>query len=355
MAQPSETEILKALFAAATGIPTGVANGVSGPESGQSAAAGLVDLWPAFLWQLAAATGAEGAALWVDQGGRRLYRWQIGEVLAPDPAALRAMRGGRVYARLDLPGTSGTAEDTPLRALKWTLPPEGQAVLILTRSGRDFRAVDGVQLGNLVPYLAQALAGWQALTRERARAALDQRIGQDLGAGWLLFSASGAVQDLSAEARTRLSTLAGLRLRMNGWLDFSDPDIAHDLQQAIMAAQAGTRSPKPVELSREPLIELVIHATTHLDEPMLLGHLRQVRLARSLPVIRIADFFGLSRSEARLAALLCDGFSLQDAGAELGWTIETTRSASKQIFARMAVKGQAGVIRRMHSSALWFG
>ncbi|WP_010138070.1 hypothetical protein, partial [Oceanicola sp. S124] len=58
-------------------------------------------------------------------------------------------------------------------------------------------------------------------------------------------------------------------------------------------------------------------------------------------------------AEARLAQLICDGHSLAEAAATLGWTLESTRSASKQVFARMEVRGQGGVIRRMQSGALW--
>jgi uncharacterized protein YcnI len=52
---------------------------------------------------------------------------------------------------------------------------------------------------------------------------------------------------------------------------------------------------------------------------------------------------------------LGDGFSLAQAAAELGWTVETARSCSKQVFARMGVGGQTGVLRRMLASAVWIG
>ena len=58
--------------------------------------------------------------------------------------------------------------------------------------------------------------------------------------------------------------------------------------------------------------------------------------------------------EARLAALLCDGFSLRDAATELGWTIDTARSASKQLFARRGVSGQAAPLPPMPTGVLWF-
>jgi DNA-binding CsgD family transcriptional regulator len=76
-------------------------------------------------------------------------------------------------------------------------------------------------------------------------------------------------------------------------------------------------------------------------------------IARNLPLTRIMATFDLSRSEARLAATLCDGLSLSAAAQTLGWTTETARSNSKLLFARMGVNGQPGVVRAMQSSAIW--
>ena len=67
----------------------------------------------------------------------------------------------------------------------------------------------------------------------------------------------------------------------------------------------------------------------------------------------MARHFALAPAEARLAQLICDGRSLAEAAADLGWTLESTRSASKQVFARMGVRGQAEVIRRMQGGSLW--
>ncbi|MBE3640524.1 helix-turn-helix transcriptional regulator, partial [Mangrovicoccus algicola] len=87
----------------------------------------------------------------------------------------------------------------------------------------------------------------------------------------------------------------------------------------------------------------------------ILGRLRHELSARALPVSRVAAAFGLSRSEARLAAALADGLSLAEAAEELGWTLGTARSASKQLFARMGTASQAGVVRRLLESGVWLG
>ncbi|WP_145963021.1 helix-turn-helix transcriptional regulator [Mangrovicoccus ximenensis] len=94
---------------------------------------------------------------------------------------------------------------------------------------------------------------------------------------------------------------------------------------------------------------------TSRPAPALLGRLRHGLSARALPPEQLSKAFGISRSEARLAAQLCDGLSLQEAAEDLGWTIGTARSASKQLFARMGEKSQTGVVRRILQSAVWLG
>ncbi|NDW34603.1 hypothetical protein [Salipiger sp. PrR007] len=108
-------------------------------------------------------------------------------------------------------------------------------------------------------------------------------------------------------------------------------------------------------LSRTPRVELMLGREAPAGEPLLVGRVRHALSARALPLARIRTAFGLSRSEARLAACLCDGLSLSEAAQELGWTLETARSCSKQLFARMVVSGQPGVVRRILGSAVWLG
>ncbi|SNR71910.1 helix-turn-helix transcriptional regulator [Puniceibacterium sediminis] len=334
--------MVKTLFAAASGYTDADSAGANHP----------VDLWPAFLKQLGAALGAQSVSLQVVSQGRLVQVWQIGATQTePAIANLEKMRTGRVYSQLDLPGAEDTEQ--PLRALRWAVGANGFAALVLRRRTRDFRAADAAQLSRLAPYLGPALSGWRALGRERSRAALDRRLGQDLGAFWLRLTPSGRVIDMAPEMRARLASLSGLRLQPNGWLEFSDPAAALAFRQALATAQVGPAASGMVELSRNPPLQLVICEDTLADERTLVAILRQGLLARSLPVEHVAEYFGLSRSEARLTMLLCDGFSLQDAAVELGWTIETARSCSKQIFARMGVSGQPGVVRKVLGSAVW--
>lgn len=59
----------------------------------------------------------------------------------------------------------------------------------------------------------------------------------------------------------------------------------------------------------------------------------------------IATLFDLSPSEARLAGLLTQGFTLTEAADQLGLTESTVRSYSKRIFAKVGVSRQTELVR----------
>ncbi len=344
LAMSEESDLIEALLAAATGH---VGHGETGPQ----------DLWPAFLDRLAAAISADGLCLVAFDQDRASGRWQVGRVTAPpDLAAVARMRLDRVYSQVDLPGAEG--DRMPLRWLRSPMPGGGSAVLVAERQGRDFRAVDGARLSGLGRFVARALAGWRLLRAERAHAAFDGMAAQRLGVGWLLLGPSGRVRAASPGLAEGLAARAGLRLRADGWLDFTDDEMAQAFGRALAAAQAGddraggTRSGVLVP-TRDPAIRLAIRAEDQLGDRALVAWVRWQRPAGNEPPDRIAAAFGISRSEARLAARIADGMSLAEAAADLGWTIETARSTSKQLFARMGVEGQTGVVREMLSSPIW--
>lgn len=333
---------MEALFAAATG-------------HGGSAGAEPADLWPAFLDRLAKSVAADGLSLAALHQDRVSDSWHVGQApVRPAAADIGRMRWARVYSQVDLPGADRGR--TPVRALRCPMPSGGAALLIAERRGQDFRAVAGARLAGLGPYVAHALAGWRALRVERAQAALDRAAMPALGVGWLVLSPAGRVLSVAPWLAGDLLARAGLGLRGDGWLDFADEQMARAFGRAMAAAQAeanGSGDPAPVVPTRDAAIRIAVRAGEHLGAGVLVAWLRWQRPLRGLPPERLAAAFGVSRSEARLAARIADGMSLRQAAADLGWTIETTRSASKQLFARMGLDGQAGVIRELLGSPVW--
>lgn len=352
---PTEAEILNALFAAASGLS-------DKPR------------WERFLELLGAGTHAGTVTLQLQQQGRPTQDWHWIKADGPPPLRIedwQRMRSHRVYSQDDLAGLASIS--SPLRAIKYPFgsSKNDSALLTLQRQGADFRAIDGVHLSSLVPYLPPALDTWEALNNERLRTQLSQNVMRNIGAGWVLFSSHGVLIDMDSELRTPLEQIGGIRFAQDGRPSFRDEATAQALRQALSNAQrppapsltAGGWSPPsavprptpvPLRLSNTPLMEMIIteeddfHSTPHL-----IGRVRYARTATDLPLLHVARHFRLSPSEARLACLLCDGHTLAEAAGQLGWTIETTRSTSKQLFARLEVRGQSGVIRLMQSGALW--
>ena len=252
------------------------------------------------------------------------------------------MRAGRVYSQADLPGGGAPS----LRALRVILGPDAAALLVLHRDGADFRAADGLALSNLAPYLPAAVTNWQRLEGERARAALDRQLAGDLGAGWIVLSPAGQVLDMAPGLAGRLAG-AGIRIH-DGRLSPRDAGAAADLRRALAGAAEQLRIFAPA-----PGLHMLISAQDFAGRPALIARLRLAPFVRDLPPERLARWFGLSRSEARLAMLICDGFTLQEAAEQLGWTLETVRSCSKQIFARSGARGQPDLVRRIWSGGIW--
>jgi DNA-binding CsgD family transcriptional regulator len=62
---------------------------------------------------------------------------------------------------------------------------------------------------------------------------------------------------------------------------------------------------------------------------------------------RLIRLYGLSRAEARVAALLGQGMRLEEVGQALGLTYETVRKHLKQIFAKTATDRQAELVRTL--------
>jgi hypothetical protein len=311
----SEVEILQALIIVSTGDATG------DPETSNG--------WHNFLALLALATHAEDASLELRATGGQSRRWHVGQRWGrPEGLDVDQMRSGRVYSQADLPVNAGASR--PIRAMKLWIPEFGTAVLTLQREAIDFRALDGLQLSKLSPYLGPAVKGWTNHAQRYALAAIDRQIGDKLGAGWIIFSLAGKVLEMAEGVGAWLSECNGIHLRSDGWFSFSAPEVAVGVRLACAEISKVGALPQHVTLSQNPLVQIALSIETFNSEMVILGHLRRATLARSLPIERVALCFGLSRSEARLAVCICDGFSLKSAAEHLGWTLETTRSCSKR-------------------------
>ena len=273
--------------------------------------AGSQEGFDGFLQALAQVTRAQGAVLALPE-----RRWT--HATPPTLPGQPSLREGRVYAQGDLGG------EAPLRLVE----AKG-AVLAIHRRHEDFRAADAALLSRLAPHLETAIPLWRQHQTESARAARMARLATGLGGGWLLLDAGLRVIDASEGARLDLT-----------------PEATRALRRGMDLAQAGR--PAVVVLSTDPRIEAALHA----EGSQVLALLRRAPRAATLP--HLAEGLGLTPSEARLTAALADGATLIEAAQALGWSVETARSTSKQVFSKLGVSGQPALVRRVLNGALWW-
>jgi DNA-binding CsgD family transcriptional regulator len=87
-------------------------------------------------------------------------------------------------------------------------------------------------------------------------------------------------------------------------------------------------------------------------EPAVVAYVHQDGWSSQDRCEQLAELFGLRPSEARLALALSHGLSITAAAEELGLTVETARTYSKSIYAKLGAGGQADLIRLILRSVL---
>lgn len=308
--------------------------------------------WQTALTTLGAVLRAEGTCLLIESAGAA-HRFATGTPPAlPAPEVLRALRDDRLYAHGDL-GQPGP----PLRLIAVSAHADARAWLGVGHAQTDFRAADGALLGRLAPHLAQAVDLWLDRQADEAQARQTTDLSRALGAGWLWLDPALRVIEADATARALLSDTPALRLAAGGRLDAGDGLVARDLRRAMDQALAGraqrltlAQPPAPLHLALLPGLSTPAPGL----RPVVRGVLRRAPRAGALDPDALAGALGLKRSEARLAALICDGATLAEAAQTLGWTLETARSCSKRIFALTGTHGQPDLVRLVQTGTVWF-
>jgi DNA-binding CsgD family transcriptional regulator len=289
-----------------------------------------------FLQRLRRRVRADAVGL-VVRSGTAPWHWlnHLGPHPALDQDRLITLRPHRVYT------DEGEGNS---RLIRVDEPGGAAAVLVIRRDHADFTAADGALLARLAPHLAIALRTRATLDDAASRAAIAE---QALGAsrtGWMAFAADGRILAASPSAEPLLES------RRATARQFAADAIA------CMADQA----PRIVHLGPEPgqamllVPVLPVHAGL-APAPAAIGliALGRPRVDGPQPGL-LAALFGLTGSEARLAAAIAGGASLSESATRLGLTIETARNYSKRLFAKTRTGGQVDLVRLISASVARF-
>jgi DNA-binding CsgD family transcriptional regulator len=334
------------------------------------------DLWPAALSAFARAGGSEASLFMTARSATELGAPSIGfeeiiEAATADGWPERNPRFPRIGARTwtnfvcdtELLTTDEIARDPfyneLLRpfGLKWAAgsillasPALGPVVLTLERAleAEPFTPAELAALDSLRPSFARAVRLAESLGFRKLDGMIE---------GWEATAVAGAILGPKGTVLRITDTLTALLgdglVLLGSRLTATAADDNRRLQAAI---DAGVRMPDasagPV-LVRRPSgrLPLVVEVSPlPLDRMLVFNGARAIVVVRD-PAARpasserrLATLFGLSRAEARLAALLGSGVPLAEAAERLSIRYETARTQLKAIFFKTDTHRQADLV-----------
>lgn len=319
--------------------------------------------WGLFLGRLQRRVGARSVRLLVARGDAaveftaRAQSRHVGERLrtlseADDPVAYASLRPERVYALSELPGAVGGG-----RIIRTSGADLDGWLAILGEADEDFSARDGALLSALAPHLSIALRNYAAVERERLQRRVGDRAHGRLGRGWLALTASGRVVAADELGEQVLRDGDQLRRSVERRLLAASPAAQQRLTAAIEAVAADpAAAPRAVRIADDPRLELLIApiAAEGLDGPVV-GAAVAAHIQAAPPgadaTSALGELFDLSPAMARFAWALGRGGGVPEAADELGISVETARSYSKALYAKLGLRGQADLARRILTSA----
>ena len=280
--------------------------------------------WTAFLAALAAHAGASAAHLVLQDESGQLAQFGTG-ILPIETAQLARMRYLRAYSPDDFSAAQ------PFRAMRLRCEGGGEAWIALSRQGGDLAAAVSLLLGHLAPHLALAARQYWTEQHLSEVAAGMNDMAQRLGIAWAKVSATAML-------------LAGHNVpthyHQSGRLRLPSP-----AQKRVLAAlEAGEAA--AINL---PDMQLFLAQAARQSDPAMLYFVRPAAPPpQAAPLL--AQLFDVTPAEARFAARLAQGDSIEAAGQHLGLTAQTARYYSKQLYPKLAASGLPDAVRKIANS-----
>ncbi len=298
---------------------------------------------------------------------QQLYRANFN---AQDPTPYHSMIDGRVYSLNELLRRDDPLHEAfytqivlpsgmrELRSVR-TVEPSGVDVwLTITRRESDFCPRDAKILERITPYLRSVLRAFIALERERVNGVLAGEVIRRLNCGWIALDAEGKVLETDARGEQFLTDSSVLSRNAKGYLRANTIESGEKIVDVVqeMMRSPGVRA-RCVILSRTPWIDMLIvpaEQASHSAKsmPAVIAYVQGDISVSAEPCEQLCRLFKLSQNEARLALALARGSSLAEAAQRLDLTLETTRTYSKKIYAKVGARGQVDLVRIIHRSLL---
>ncbi|SEJ28424.1 regulatory protein, luxR family [Sphingobium sp. AP50] len=333
--------------------------------------------WQSFLARLQRRTGADHAALILgrndapmDQAteissGRNLReeadKIGLARHYAAERLPYRTLRPGRVYGAAELVLHDAAMRSahqhfneqlgvSDRRVIRIRDQEGASAWLSLARNDQSFSASDGALLIAVAPHVAVALRNFVQTEGLRIQATMAQHALARGRIGWIAFDQDARIVARDEAMAALLPITTDERLRTDRME--TRQMLLHMAAEAANAANNAYVAPRVVTLLDTPHLDAVLvplpdSPAIALATPVLLALCRLSPQPGEGRAALLAELFDLPRREAELALAISDGLSIAEAATLLGLTQETARNYSKRIYARMGVRGQAELVRRV--------
>lgn len=235
---------------------------------------------------------------------------------------------------------------------------------------RPFSADDLELIGALLPHLSRALGLFARLRRQQAEKSIYEGCLDHLLLGCLLLDGDAQLLCVNQAARAIVDKHPDIELS-HGRVQLQDRAAQRALEKAIAKAiaargqAAGAYRGELVRLHAQDGVLLGMLATPApmLDYyyqgrhvPSVIIYLSELTESLAMQVSGgsaaelIAQLLDLTRQEARLAALLACGQTISEAAGQMGIAVTAARNYSKNIYAKLGIKGQTDLVRILFKS-----
>lgn len=235
---------------------------------------------------------------------------------------------------------------------------------------QPFAASDLELVRALLPHLTRALGLYARLKRQEAEKLIYEGCLDHLLLGCLLLDGDARLLCVNQAARAIIDRHQGIELS-HGRLQLQDRAAQRALEKAIAnaiaarAQECGHYRGELVRLQAQDGVLLGMLATPapliayyqgrhvpsviiYLSE--LTESLAMQQVSGGSPAELIAQLLDLTRQEARLAALLACGQTISEAAGQMGIAVTAARNYSKNIYAKLGIKGQTDLVRILFKS-----
>lgn len=290
---------------------------------------------------------------------------------ALDPLPYHDLQPGEQYLLKDLLQRAGKEGE---RFYKGFLRPAGidsmvilpiaephgmRAWVCVARSGpmSEFSARDLELTGALLPHLSTALELFASLKRVEIERSLYRDAVHSLSIGTLILNRRHEIVSVDEVASRIIASNPPLSIRTSRLHlanRAADTMLKNLINQGLTSnAEHFSRA---MRLPNDPHLALLVRRVRSSSlqagdtSPALAIHISDSRMESSTPESQVMALYGLTYTEAALAIHLAQGHTLVEAAEILGLSEQTTRTYSKQIFAKTGTRRQASLVRLMLTS-----